>query len=45
VNAQSDTNGRPALLKALFLLVTLLVLGAMSYAAWIVISYWGQVRV
>jgi hypothetical protein len=45
VNAQGDTNGRPALLKALFILVGTLVLVAMGYAAWIVISYWGRVSV
>jgi hypothetical protein len=45
VNAQRDTNGLPTLLKALFILVTTLVVGAMGYAAWIVISYWGRVSV
>jgi hypothetical protein len=45
VNAQSDSNGRPALLKALFILVSTLVAGAMGYAAWIVISYWDRVGV
>jgi hypothetical protein len=45
VDAQSDSNGRPTLLKALFILVSTLVLGAMGYAAWIVISYWDRVSV
>jgi hypothetical protein len=35
----------PALLKAIFLLVTLLVLAAIGYAGWIVVRYWDQVGV
>jgi hypothetical protein len=45
VNSQSDTNGRPGLLKALFILISTLVVGAMGYAAWIVISYWDRISV
>jgi hypothetical protein len=45
VNAPSDSNGRPALLTALFALVSVLVLVAMGYAAWIAISYWDRVGV
>ncbi len=45
VDAQSDSNGRPTLLKALFILVASLVLGAIGYAGWIVISYWDRVGV
>jgi hypothetical protein len=45
VDAQSESNGRAALLKSLFILVTVLVLGAIGYAAWIVISYWDRVAV
>ena len=45
MDAQSDSNGRPTLLTALFILVSTLVLGAMGYAAWIVISYWDRVSV
>jgi hypothetical protein len=35
----------PALLKALFVLVSMLLLAAIGYAAWIVISYWHHVSV
>jgi hypothetical protein len=45
VNAQREPRGVPALLKALFILVTSLLLGAIGYAAWIVISYWDRVSV
>jgi hypothetical protein len=45
VDAHSDSNGRPTLLKALFTLVSTLVLAAIAYAAWIVISTWDRVGV
>jgi hypothetical protein len=45
VDAQRDSNGRPILLKALFILVTTLLLVAVVYAGWIVISYWDRVAV
>jgi hypothetical protein len=45
VDAQSDSDGRANLLKALFALVSALVLGAIGYAAWIVISYWDRIGV
>jgi hypothetical protein len=45
VNAQSESSGIPTLLKALFVLVAVLVLSAMGYAAWIVMSYWDRVAV
>jgi hypothetical protein len=45
VNEQTDSDRGPALLKALFFLVSVLVLGGMAYAAWIVISYWHRVGV
>lgn len=35
----------PALLKGLFILVTVLVLAAAGYAGWIVVRYWDQVGV
>lgn len=43
-----DTQGSaaaPALLKALFIIVTALLVGSIGYAAWIVVSYWGRVGV
>jgi hypothetical protein len=45
VNAPSDSRVSPNLLKALFILVSTLLLGAIGYAAWIVISYWDRVSV
>jgi hypothetical protein len=45
VNAQRDSRGVSALLKALFVLVSTLLLGAIGYVAWIVISYWDRVSV
>jgi hypothetical protein len=45
VDAQRHSNGRPTLLKALFILVTTLLLVAIVYAGWIVISYWDRVAV
>jgi hypothetical protein len=45
VNAQGDYRSVSALLKALFLLVSTLLLGAIGYAAWILISYWNRVSV
>lgn len=45
MNAPSDSNGRPALLKALFILVTVLVMSAMAYAGWIMLSYWDRIGV
>jgi hypothetical protein len=45
VNAQREPRGVSALLKALFILVTSLLLGAIGYAAWVVISYWDRVSV
>jgi hypothetical protein len=45
VNAQSDSTGSPTVLTAIFVLVSLLVLSAIGYAAWIVISYWDRVAV
>jgi hypothetical protein len=45
VDAHSDSNGRPALLKALFVLVSTLLLAAIGYAGWIVISYWDRIAV
>jgi hypothetical protein len=45
VNAQRDSNGRPALLKALFVLITVLVVAAITYAGWIMISYWDRIGV
>jgi len=41
--AGSGTSG--AILKALFLLMALLVLSSMAYAAWVVAEYWDQVGV
>ena len=43
-----DTQGSaaaPALLKALFILVSALLVGSIGYAAWIVMSYWDRVGV
>jgi hypothetical protein len=45
VNAQSEASGISTLLKALFVLVAVLVLSAMGYAAWIVLSYWDRIAV
>lgn len=45
MNEHREANGRPALLKALFILISTLIAGAMGYAAWIVISYWDRVGV
>lgn len=45
MNADQDANGRPALLKTIFFLISTLVAGAVGYAAWIVISYWDSVGV
>lgn len=45
MNAHSESSGVPTLLKALFVLVAVLVLSAMGYAAWIVLSYWDRVAV
>jgi hypothetical protein len=45
VDAANESNGRPILLKALFILVSVLVAAAIGYAAWIVITYWDRVAV
>lgn len=44
MDTQSDSKGRP-ILTALFILVSLLVLVAIGYAGWIVLSYWDRVGV
>lgn len=45
MRARSDGGGGSTLLRALFALVTLLVVTSMGYATWIVVSYWGRVGV
>ena len=45
VTEHSDSDRGPTLLKALFILVSALILAGMGYAAWIVISYWDRIGV
>ena len=42
---QRGVRGGSALLKGLFYLVTILLLAAVGYTAWVVASYWGRVGV
>jgi len=41
----SASDRGPTLLKALFILVSALVLAGVGYAGWIVISYWDRIGV
>ncbi len=45
MNPEREGDGRPALLKAVFILISTLVVAAMGYAGWIVLSYWDRVGV
>lgn len=45
LDAHRRTDGSSALLKGLFYLVSLLILGSLGYTGWIVVSYWGRVGV
>lgn len=40
-----ETAGSSSLLKALFVLVSLLVLASLGYAGWVVAMYWDRVGV
>ncbi len=45
MSRENEGNGRPALFKAVFILISTLVVAAMAYAGWIVVIYWDHVGV
>jgi len=45
VQPQPESDGSSILLKALFYLVSVLALGSIAYAGWVVIGTWGRVGV
>ncbi len=45
MHARKSNGAAPTLFKALFLVLTLLVLTTVGYAGWIVVRYWDRVGV
>lgn len=45
MHAEPSHPGAPTLLRALFWLITILILASMAFAGWFVAEYWGRVGV
>jgi hypothetical protein len=45
VSHEHEGDGRPALFKGVFILISTLIGAAMAYAGWIVVIYWDRVGV